>query len=254
MPTHRSMMRRTRPAFTLIELLVVVAIIALLISILLPSLSRAREQARVVKCASMMRQIGIVNHMYANEFDGKYVPIKTSMDPYPGGGYYRWHSLPWFLDAMGMQADEPTPGQGWAYPEQMLCPSDPEEPFGLWVSYGVNAQPHPDDYAPPEGWWAGGTQIDSSGIVSPSEKGQYFEAKYSWVLLHSAAPTFYETAGDQWAGGSPYLTAYRHFDGEGANVLFFDGHAEYRTAENTWFPDSEEQRRRLWYPYGYGNY
>lgn len=51
-------------AFTLIELLVVVAIIALLISILLPSLSRAREQGRTVKCITNLKSIGNAAHMY----------------------------------------------------------------------------------------------------------------------------------------------------------------------------------------------
>ena len=63
-----------RKAFTLIELLVVIAIIALLLSILLPSLTRAREQARSVTCLTDLDQWGLVCALYTEDNDGKFWP------------------------------------------------------------------------------------------------------------------------------------------------------------------------------------
>jgi len=62
-----------RQGFTLIELLVVVAIIALLIAILLPSLARAREQARGVVCGSSLGQIAKAWHAYLDEHKGAFL-------------------------------------------------------------------------------------------------------------------------------------------------------------------------------------
>ena len=61
--------RKYSEAFTLIELLVVIAIIALLLAILLPSLGRAREQARATRCLANLKQIGLAMHAYASDYN-----------------------------------------------------------------------------------------------------------------------------------------------------------------------------------------
>lgn len=88
-------MRRQRRGFTLIELLVVVAIIALLISILLPSLSNARRQARTTKCMANLKSICTATAVYLTEDNGFFPGTNTNIagrdGRYTGGWVSAWY-------------------------------------------------------------------------------------------------------------------------------------------------------------------
>ncbi len=79
--------------FTLIELLVVISIIALLIALLLPALSRARRLAEQIACASDMRQVGIALAEYADVNRGMYPPNDSG--DYPNGVFVSWNGSAW---------------------------------------------------------------------------------------------------------------------------------------------------------------
>jgi prepilin-type N-terminal cleavage/methylation domain-containing protein len=73
--------------FSLIELLVVIAILSLLMAILSPALSQARQNARRAACAANLRQIGVAIHLYAQDFSDT-IPFGPSGRPVTGSNFY----------------------------------------------------------------------------------------------------------------------------------------------------------------------
>jgi prepilin-type N-terminal cleavage/methylation domain-containing protein/prepilin-type processing-associated H-X9-DG protein len=123
--------------FTLIELLIVVAIIALLISILLPSLSAAREQAQKAKCMANLNQFGRGFFTYATENNDYLCSGQT--DPRYGTNYpaivQDWeimglHRVGWVADLVNAKL---------AFPGKMLCPTS----YGRQTQ-SLNRIPRPD--------------------------------------------------------------------------------------------------------------
>jgi prepilin-type N-terminal cleavage/methylation domain-containing protein/prepilin-type processing-associated H-X9-DG protein len=243
-----------RAAFTLVELLVVIGIIAVLVGLLMPSLTKAREQAKKAQCLSNLKQIGAAVNMYAVENRGQvpvrlfnYVtPLKNGLDATstfgPGAGFVAPPGGP-SANGPALLVKNGLQGNGTAYLETndiFFCPSDPirapyRHPVNGWgptsalaITTGFGSQSYWQWYFPDRHW----NRTTGVPATSPPDRAN------TNVATKNAAQKMYWT--DQFIPDSALDTAspgdiYKNFHKDGMNVLYLDGHAHLikREAFNT---------------------
>ncbi len=212
-------MRRTSAAgFTLIELLVVVAIIALLVSILLPSLAKAREQAKKVYCANNLSQFGRAVNVYAGEY-GYFCPHN------PSPGY-----LPSDTDNPLYPRDRYDPCVGWllTYAMRMTPPDHMLDPITnkttnhfSWI--GLDEDELPDVVVCPS--------AKRDILFSPGPEIDFGNTPECTTHKYCA---FYGTGGTMRCG-TPLLKAYRYSPSiGGTNPPIARPGSKPTSADNAW--------------------
>jgi len=245
---------RKRAGFTLVELLVVIGIIAVLVSLLLPALNKARQQAADLTCLSTLRQFQLGSQMYAELNHGYYVPILVDMPAAPAPSTW------WSEDEQTRKALGITPFKEIYYGQanrRLICPNASlallngygRDYYPIRQTYGMNFQDFMDPSIPQLYLYGVGVYPAKTWIAyrigqvrHAADKIAIADALFPWIRVAGSG----QYVGEVIAPGTNNVTAYRHRGG--VNIVFFDGHAEWRTRKDVdttgW---TQAKIDKLWY-------
>ncbi|MBI2929156.1 MAG: DUF1559 domain-containing protein [Verrucomicrobia bacterium] len=238
-----------RPArwggFTLIELLVVIAIIAVLASLLLPALGKAKQQAQSASCASNVKQLQLAWHIYTDDNHGV-MPLNWIFD---AGGVVRNRPGSWVLGNAGVDVDLTNLTWGTLYPyasstRVYRCASDRT----TVASAKANKAPVIRSYAT-----AGA--LNSKGLYHGTTILPWPYLEYErladirtpgpaqvWVFIEPNAPSHDYAGWDFVISQAPDITTWGHLPTDrhrsGCNLSFVDGHVAFRK----WKAPKEKRR------------
>ena len=224
-----------RRGLTLIELLVVVAILALLMSILLPSLSRARDVSKMTVCLSNQRQIGLAICMYLEKWERRMLPERVPADAINGSDL--WDKA--LAREMNIATVNNWGQDKWGREEApiLLCPSQPKAHVGhippqpAYGSYGLHRTigwPNDIGYNPNNAIYRY-RHWDRGFVNASSHQGPRQLSTLPVVYDASARRVLnYNYAYDHYAWDHRHVT-----QGDGTNFLFADWHGEYLRADKS---------------------
>ena len=204
--------------FTLIELLVVIAIIAILASMLLPALNKAREKAKQIKCTGNLKQVGQAIGIYADDYNG-WMPLGWS----PAG--VAWHVS--IYSIIGNTRDV------------LICPSDQVQGY-----YGTNYM-----YNSYLGYYSSSWGYPTYPAYHPRKIARCKATSECATVVDGRNASKNSSTGLFDVGSATTALDYidlRHV--KGSNVLFADGHVGWDQPSLQSFTDI---RKRYRYANGY---